>query len=103
MRARVVGLRVSRCLLSFTRAHAQDLPGAKPEEVGFSSERLNRAMATVKAAVEKGNGAAGTTFSVDPKEDMFVVFMIQDPTQGRDYRALLKDKIYAAVDKPVAK
>ena len=48
-------------------------------------------------------GAAGTTFWVDPKEDMFVVFMIQDPKQGRHYRTLLKDMIYAAVDKPAAK
>jgi len=29
--------------------------------------------------------------------------MIQDPTQVGDYRALLTEKIYAAVDKPVAK
>jgi CubicO group peptidase (beta-lactamase class C family) len=49
------------------------------------------------------SGAAGTTFWIDPKEDMFVVFMIQDPKQGRHYRALLKDMIYAAVDKPAAK
>jgi hypothetical protein len=29
--------------------------------------------------------------------------MIQDPKQGRHYRSLLKDMIYAAVDKPTAK
>ena len=33
---------------------------------------------------------------------MFVVFMIQDPKQGRILRPLLKDMIYAAVDKPAA-
>ena len=49
------------------------------------------------------NGAAGTTFWIDPKEKMFVVFMIQDPKQGRHYRTLLKDMIYAAVDKPSTK
>jgi len=49
------------------------------------------------------NGAAGTTFWIDPKEKMFVVFMIQDPKQGRYYRTLLKDMIYAAVDKPSTK
>src|SRR5262247_2132151 len=48
-------------------------------------------------------GAAGTTFWIDPKEKMFVVFMIQDPKQGRYYRTLLKDMIYAAVDKPSTK
>lgn len=49
------------------------------------------------------SGAAGTTFRIDPKEKMFVVFMIQDPKQGRYYRTLLKDMIYAAVDKPSTK
>ena len=41
-------------LLSVTVAHAQNLPSAKPEEVGLSSERLNRALAAVKADVDKG-------------------------------------------------
>ena len=49
------------------------------------------------------SGAAGTTFWIDPKEKLFVVFMIQDPKQGRYYRTLLKDMIYAAVDKPATK
>ena len=49
------------------------------------------------------SGAAGTTFWIDPKEDMFVVFMIQDPKQGRYFRPILKDMIYSAVDKPGAK
>jgi CubicO group peptidase (beta-lactamase class C family) len=48
------------------------------------------------------SGAAGTTFWIDPEEDMFVVFMIQDPTRGRILRPLLKDMIYVAVDKPAA-
>jgi hypothetical protein len=34
---------------------------------------------------------------------MFVVFMIQVPEQSRYYRTLLKDMIYAAVDKPATK
>ena len=48
-------------------------------------------------------GAGGTYFWVDPKEDMFVVFMMQSPNQRVYYRALLKDMVYAAVAKPVAK
>ena len=144
MRARAVALSVLLWLLSVSLAHAQSLPSAKPEEVGLSSDRLNRAFAAVKADVDKGAlpgavllvarhgkvvmfDAVGmldpatkvpmtkdaifriysmskpTTFWIDPKEDMFVVFMIQDPKQGRHYRALLKDMIYAAVDKPAAK
>ena len=48
-------------------------------------------------------GAGGTYFWVDPKEDMFVVFMMQSPKQRVYYRGLLKDMIYAAVVKPGAR
>ena len=44
-------------------------------------------------------GAGGTYFWVDPKENMFVVFMMQSPKQRVLYRGLLKDMIYAAVVK----
>ncbi|HEX6775154.1 MAG TPA: serine hydrolase, partial [Methylomirabilota bacterium] len=54
MRARAVALSVLLWLLSVSLAHAQNLPSAKPEEVGLSSERLNRAFAAVKADVDKG-------------------------------------------------
>jgi CubicO group peptidase (beta-lactamase class C family) len=46
-------------------------------------------------------GAGGTYFWVDPKEDMFVVFMMQSPKHRVPYRYLLKDMVYAAVTKPV--
>jgi CubicO group peptidase (beta-lactamase class C family) len=42
-------------------------------------------------------GAGGTAFWVDPKEDMFVVFMMQSPRQRVHYRPLLRDMIYAAI------
>jgi CubicO group peptidase (beta-lactamase class C family) len=45
-------------------------------------------------------GAAGTYFWVDPKESLFVVYMMQSPKQRVPYRALLKDMIYGAVDRP---
>jgi CubicO group peptidase (beta-lactamase class C family) len=48
-------------------------------------------------------GAGGTYFWLDPKEDMFVVFMMQSPKQRVYYRGLLKDMIYAAVVKPAAR
>jgi CubicO group peptidase (beta-lactamase class C family) len=44
-------------------------------------------------------GAGGTYFWVDPKENMFVVFMMQSPKQRLAYRSLLKDMIYAAIVK----
>ena len=42
-------------------------------------------------------GAGGTAFGVDPKEQMFVVFMMQSPSQRMRYRPLLRDMIYAAI------
>jgi CubicO group peptidase (beta-lactamase class C family) len=48
-------------------------------------------------------GAGGTYFWVDPKEDLFVVFMMQSPKQRAYYRGVLKDMIYAAVVKPAAR
>ena len=48
-------------------------------------------------------GAGGTYFWVDPKEDMFVVFMMQSPKWRVPYRAVLKDMIYAAVTRPAAR
>ena len=42
-------------------------------------------------------GAGGTYFWLDPKEDMFVVFMMQSPSKRVPYRGVLKDMIYAAL------
>jgi CubicO group peptidase (beta-lactamase class C family) len=42
-------------------------------------------------------GAGGTAFWVDPKERMFVVYMMQSPSKRLQYRTLLRDMIYAAI------
>ncbi|MDP2997086.1 MAG: serine hydrolase domain-containing protein [Bryobacterales bacterium] len=42
-------------------------------------------------------GGAGTYFWVDPKYDMFVVFMMQSPRMRDAYRPLLRSLIYAAI------
>ena len=44
-------------------------------------------------------GVGGTYFWVDPREDMFVVFMMQAPAQRQHYYALIRDMIYAALVK----
>jgi CubicO group peptidase (beta-lactamase class C family) len=43
------------------------------------------------------NGVGGTHFWVDPKEDMFVVFMIQSPRQRPHYMSVIRNMVYAAV------
>ena len=45
------------------------------------------------------NGVGGTHFWVDPKEDMFVVFMIQSPRARPHYMNMIRDMVYAAVIK----
>jgi CubicO group peptidase (beta-lactamase class C family) len=44
-------------------------------------------------------GAGGTYFWVDPKQEMFVVFMMQSPKQRVYYRSLIRDMTYAALVK----
>ncbi|MBC7730801.1 MAG: beta-lactamase family protein [Bacteriovorax sp.] len=41
-------------------------------------------------------GAGGTYFSVDPKNDLFVVLMMQSPKLRVCYRTVLHDMVYAA-------
>ncbi len=43
------------------------------------------------------NGVGGTHFWVDPKEDMFVVFMMQSPKQRTHYMSLIRNMVYAAL------
>jgi CubicO group peptidase (beta-lactamase class C family) len=45
-------------------------------------------------------GAGGTYFWVDPKENMFVVFAMQSPRNRVAFRQVLRDMVYAALDKP---
>ena len=47
-------------------------------------------------------GAGGTYFWVDPKEDMFVIFAMQAPSQRLHYRQLLRSMVYGAIEKPRA-
>jgi CubicO group peptidase (beta-lactamase class C family) len=45
------------------------------------------------------SGAGGTTFWVDPKEDMFVVFMSQTVQHRGRHRIALKNMVYGAFEK----
>jgi CubicO group peptidase (beta-lactamase class C family) len=44
-------------------------------------------------------GAGGTYFWVDPKADMFVVFMMQSPKHRVPYRSILRNIVYGAIEK----
>jgi CubicO group peptidase (beta-lactamase class C family) len=45
------------------------------------------------------DGVAGTFFFVDPKDDMFVIFMVQTPSQRGRLQLVLKTLIYQAIGK----
>jgi CubicO group peptidase (beta-lactamase class C family) len=42
-------------------------------------------------------GMAGTTFFVDPAEDLFAILMLQAPNQREHFRMLFRDLVYAAL------
>src|SRR5579859_6955429 len=50
----MAGFAAALCLLVPNTAFADPFPRVKPEEVGFSSERLSRIGTTVKADIDKG-------------------------------------------------
>ena len=54
MRIRMTFLALLLCLSTVAFAQAQSLPSAKPEQVGLSTEQLNKVTAMLKADVEKG-------------------------------------------------
>jgi CubicO group peptidase (beta-lactamase class C family) len=45
------------------------------------------------------NGAAGTCYWVDPKENMVTIFMTSTPTFGNYYRGLIQSMVYNAIIK----
>ena len=44
------------------------------------------------------SGMAGTFFWIDPKEELFAVFMMQGPGQRQHTRTLVRNLVYAAVE-----
>ncbi len=44
------------------------------------------------------SGMAGTFFWIDPREDLFAVFMMQGPGQREYIRSLVRNLVYAAVE-----
>jgi CubicO group peptidase (beta-lactamase class C family) len=44
------------------------------------------------------SGVAGTFFWIDPKEELFAVFMSQGPGQREYFRSLMRNLVYAAVE-----
>jgi CubicO group peptidase (beta-lactamase class C family) len=67
--------------------------------LGFAV-RLQVGLAAVPGSVGQyfWGGLAGTTFWVDPAEQMFALLLIQAPGQRDYFRTLFRDLVYSAID-----
>jgi CubicO group peptidase (beta-lactamase class C family) len=67
--------------------------------LGFAV-RLHAGIAQVPGSVGQyfWGGLAGTTFWVDPAEQLFALMLIQAPGQRDYYRTLFRDLVYSAID-----
>jgi len=68
--------------------------------LGFATRLTNgEAAYTSPAGDYYWGGAGGTYFWVDPRTNLFVVFMMQSPKQRVPYRSVLRNMVYAAVER----
>ena len=74
------------------------LPPGHGFGLGFAV-RKDLGVATVPGSVGSyfWGGMAGTTFFVDPAEDLFACLMLQAPNQREYYRMLFRDLVYATL------
>ncbi|MGA2779723.1 MAG: serine hydrolase domain-containing protein [Steroidobacteraceae bacterium] len=96
---------LSRKTIEFMTAdHLGPITGASdllPPGYGFGlgyAVRLVAGIAQVPGSIGQyfWGGLAGTTFWVDPAEQLFAILLIQAPGQREYYRMLFRDMVYAA-------
>jgi CubicO group peptidase (beta-lactamase class C family) len=88
-----------------TADHLGSIPGAETLTgpgygfgLGFAVRLADGIAATPGSAGQYyWGGIAGTTFWVDPREQLFAVMMIQAPGQREHYRALFRNLVYASL------
>ena len=75
------------------------MPAGHGFGLGFAV-RLQAGIAPFSGSADQffWSGMAGTFFFIDPREEMFCVFMMQGPGQRGYIRDLLRDLVYAAVE-----
>jgi CubicO group peptidase (beta-lactamase class C family) len=67
--------------------------------LGFAVRTEQPAGTPLPTGEYRWDGVAGTFFFVDPKDDMFAVFMAQTPSQRGRIQTALKSLIYEALEK----
>jgi CubicO group peptidase (beta-lactamase class C family) len=75
------------------------VPAGHSFGLGFAV-RTHEGMAPFAGSVGQffWSGMAGTFFWIDPKEELFAVFMSQGPGQREHFRSLVRSLVYAAVE-----
>jgi CubicO group peptidase (beta-lactamase class C family) len=75
------------------------VPAGHSFGLGFAV-RTHQGMAPFAGSVGQffWSGMGGTFFWIDPKEDLFAVFMSQGPGQREYFRTLVRSLVYAAVE-----
>jgi CubicO group peptidase (beta-lactamase class C family) len=75
------------------------VPAGHSFGLGFAV-RTHEGMAPFAGSVGQffWSGMAGTFFWIDPKEELFAVFMSQGPGQREYFRSLVRSLVYAAVE-----
>jgi CubicO group peptidase (beta-lactamase class C family) len=75
------------------------VPAGHSFGLGFAV-RTQQGMAPFAGSVGQffWSGMAGTFFWIDPKEELFAVFMSQGPGQREYFRSLVRSLVYAAVE-----
>ena len=67
--------------------------------LGFAVGVEDPAPATLPSGEYRWDGVAGTFFYVDPQDDMFVICMLQSPTQRGRIESELKPLVYQALER----
>jgi CubicO group peptidase (beta-lactamase class C family) len=68
--------------------------------LGFAVRRTNGESPFITPAGEYNwGGAGGTYFWVDPRSNTYVLFMMQSPKQRVPYRSILRNMVYAAMER----
>lgn len=89
----------SNHLAAHVKAESHLLPPGHGFGLGFAV-RTHDGMAPFAGSTGQyfWSGMAGTFFWIDPKEDLFAIFLSQGPGQREYFRTLVRSLVYAAVE-----
>lgn len=96
---KTLALMASNHLAPGVKVESHLLPPGHGFGLGFAV-RTDEGLAPYAGSVGQffWSGVAGTFFWIDPKEDLFAIFLSQGPGQREYFRTLVRSLVYAAVE-----